>query len=88
MDEALKHPGGLLPADTESAVVLQPTNGAFHRPSPFVSAQLAPLLGFVLGLPVGAVRSDHLHALLGQGFIQSVRVIGFVSDELVFENPH
>ena len=87
MDETLKHPGGLFPADAESAVVLQPADGAFDRSAPSVSAKLAPILGFVLGLSVGAVRRNHLHAFLRQAFIQPVGVIGFVSDQLVFENP-
>ena len=87
MDETLKHSGGLFPADAESAVVLQPAYGAFDCPASFVAAELAPILGFVLGPPVGAMRRNHFHAFLRQVFIQPVGVIGFVSDQLVFENP-
>lgn len=50
--------------DQDATVVLQPGKEPFHFPTPFVTAQLAPILGFGF-LAVGAMRRNHLNLTLG-----------------------
>ena len=74
MDESLEHHGRFLPAEADTAIVLQPANGSFNRPAAFVSTQLAPVLSLVFGFAIGAVRGNHFHAPGRQLLIEPIRV--------------
>ena len=66
MQEPLEHRGGLLPADAEAAVVLQPRDRAFDLPTAYISSQGSAVLSLVLGLTVHAVGGDRFDALHGR----------------------
>lgn len=71
----------ILPSSDKAAEVMHPGEEPFDFPSPSIAAQLASVLG-VLSSP-SAVGSDHFDAIfVGELFIERVRVVGFVADEL------
>jgi hypothetical protein len=70
----------VLPADEEPPLPLQPGKEAFDEPAPFVSAEVASILS--LEFPSGAMRRDHVDAVLLEILIEAIAVIGPVSDEM------
>ena len=78
MKKALKSQEGLFPADTETAVVLKPTDGALNGPAPFVAAQESSILAWS---SVGPVGGDHLDAVESQLSVEFVTVVDFVADD-------
>ena len=79
MKEALELRGGLLPADAQSAIILEPRDRALDRPSSTVSPQASAILS--LRLPIRAMRRDQIGALRRQFIIESIAVVRFVADE-------
>ena len=80
MDEAEEVFDVVFPSRNQSAVVLHPGEKPFHFPSSSIAAQRASILS--LALAVDSVGRDHLNAIfLGQGLIQSIRVVGLVADQ-------
>ena len=78
MKKALESELGFFPADAESAVVLEPRDGSFHRPAATVAAQRTTILS--LGA-IASVGSDHFDTFGGKSSIQRIAVIGFISND-------
>ena len=71
----------VLPADDESAEVMEPSKQPFHLPAPPVAAEGPAILGLAPAAPVGR---DHFDAVdLRELPIELVRIIGLVADEPV-----
>src|SRR5262249_43554303 len=75
---ALKENGGFFPADTESAEVLEPGDGAFDGPAFLVSSQWPSVLSL---RAITAVGSDHFHSHLRHLLIKHVAVVSFVANQ-------
>jgi hypothetical protein len=73
MKKALESELGFFTADAESAVILEPGDGSFHRPAPVVAAQRATILS--LGA-IASAGSDHFDTFGGNSSIQMIAVIG------------
>lgn len=67
-------------ADNQAAKIVQPSEEAFHEPTPPIAPQGAAILGFGLAA-VALVGGYQLDAPEGQSRIQGVTVIGPVADE-------
>ena len=68
-----------LPASDQTAEVLHPGEQPFHFPAAFVTTQWTAIPCFAT---VATVGRDHLDAILFvQSLIESVRIVGFVSDQ-------
>lgn len=80
MQESLEETSRLLPADAESAVVLEPRDGAFDGPSAAVAAEVS-VLREILGASVRPVRRDQVRALAGELIVQRVAVVRLVADD-------
>ena len=78
MKEALEGEQGFFPADTESAVVLEPGNGPLDGPSAFIAPQRPTVLSDGSIGPVGRYHFDPFFQKRG---IKSVAIIGFVADD-------
>ena len=78
MKKTLEGELGFFPADAESAVVLEPGDGSFHRPAATVAAQRTTILS--LGA-IASVGSDHFDTFGGKSSIQRIAVIGFISND-------
>lgn len=68
-------------ADAEPAEVLEPADGAFHRPSASEAAELPSVLRDILRLAVLAVGRDQLDALVVEVLIERIGVVGLVADD-------
>lgn len=70
-------------SDNQSAKVLKPGKQPLYFPSSFVASQRSAVLRRRFS-PIHFVRSDHLHvSLVGQLFIQFVRVIRLVANDFL-----
>lgn len=70
----------VLPADHQTAKVMQPGKQSFHSPTSAVAAQRTAILRRRPAL--SAMRCDHLDAIaFGQVLIQAVAVVGFIADQ-------
>lgn len=78
MKKALEQAGGLLPADAQASEVLKPTEGAFHRPPPLVTAKRPTVLS---DGAIGSIGCDHLNVLSRERGIERVTVVSFVTDD-------
>src|SRR5215472_5367221 len=76
----------ILPADHQSAEVMQPGEQTLDLPAAAVAAQFATVLRLSLA-PVRLVRRDQTHALLSESLIQRVAIIGAVAWRSAC-NPH
>ena len=83
MDEAEEVLDVIFPSGNESAEVVHPGEEPLHFPSSLVAPQLASVLRLSAPAPVGRDQLDAV--LLFELLIESVRVVGFVSDELFGE---
>ncbi len=77
----MKHRGRFLPTDAQAPVVLEPADRVLDCPATLVAAKFAAVLGLILGLPVGAVRGDHVHSDLLHPSIEFVGIVGLVADD-------
>jgi hypothetical protein len=68
----------VFPTNDETAEVMQPSEEPFDLPAAAVAAQFASILSF--SFSVGPVGSDQFDALLLQSRIQSIGVVGSVTD--------
>ena len=75
MKEALEQGGRFLPANAQSAEVLNPADGALDLPAPLVPSHRSAILRHVLRLAIRAVWRDHLDAFFRQLIVQFVAVI-------------
>jgi len=79
--------GMVLVPNPKTAEVVQPGKQTLDLPTPPVPTQRTTILSL---LPVLTVRSNHLNPSLPQPLVQSVAVVGFVSDQplrLGFKEP-
>ena len=83
VDEAEEVLDVIFPSGNESAEVVHPGEEPLHFPSSLVAPQLASVLRLSAPAPVGRDQLDAV--LLFELLIESVRVVGFVSDELFGE---
>jgi hypothetical protein len=70
----------ILPADDQTAKVMQPSKQTLDLPTAAVAAQLAAVLGVRLAA-IMLMRSNPLDALLLQFVIQRIAVVGAVTDQ-------
>ncbi len=80
LDKPEKVLGVVLPADQDTALPLYPCEEAFDEPPSHVTSELSRILRGRLA-SVGAVRSDHLDAVLTQFFNQRIAVVGTVTNQ-------
>src|ERR1035437_7644993 len=83
VDEAEEVLDVIFPSGNESAEVVHPGEEPLHFPSSLVAPQLASVLRLSAPAPVGRDQLDAVR--LFELLIESVRVVGFVSDELFGE---
>lgn len=74
--------------DQQPSVVLQPRYGSFNYPSVFVAAQLAAILCLVFLLSVASVWRYHVNSQVSKHDIQSVGVIGLVTNQIPRRGGH
>jgi hypothetical protein len=67
-------------ADHETAEIAQPSEEPFDLPPTLVAAQRTPILGPGL-LPVPTMRSNHLHAEVGEFCVKEIGVVGTISNQ-------
>jgi len=79
VQEALEEQRGLLPADAQSAVVLEPRDRALDGPPSAIATQEAAVLR--LDPAVGAVWRDEIAPRAGELIIQRIAVVGLVADD-------
>ena len=61
---------------------LHPSKEAFDNPSPFVAAQAATILRFLLH-PIRFVRGNHFDALFSKLLIQWIAVVSAIADQII-----
>src|ERR1035437_8466941 len=83
VDEAEEVLDVIFPSGNESAEVVHPGEEPLHFPSSLVAPQLASVLRLSAPAPVGRDQLDAVR--LFELLIESVRVVGFVSDKLFGE---
>ena len=90
MKESAEETCRFLPPDAQSAVVLEPADGAFDDPAALVPSERAAILGLVLRTTVAAMRRDEFDALLREFVCERVTVVGHVADQAlgVFVGEH
>jgi hypothetical protein len=71
----------IIKANQNPTKVLQPRKQAFYLPPPFVTTKLSTVLRFRL-CSIRFVRSNHLGFKLCQAFIQWIRVVSLVANQL------
>src|SRR6266568_6689577 len=82
LDKSEEVLGVVFPADEDAALPLNPSEEAFDEPAPHVAAEAAAILGRWLA-PVGAMRRDHLDAVLAQLLIQWIAVVSAIADQVL-----
>src|SRR5690349_19584315 len=80
MNEAQIIEGIALIADHETAKIAQPGEEPFDLPAAAITAERATILRFGAHTPA-TMWSDHLHPELGQCPIESIGIIGAISNE-------
>lgn len=83
MEEPLEEHGGLLPADAEPAVVLEPGDGAFDGPPTSIASEHSPVLRDVLRLAIAPMRRDEVAAHAGELIVERVAVVGLVAADAI-----
>jgi len=80
MKEAVQETGGFLPADADATEDLQSADRPLDCPAPSIASQRSPTLP---DRAPGAIESDHLDVLFGDGGVERVAVVGFVADDAI-----
>jgi hypothetical protein len=74
--------GIIFPSNEETTLPLNPGKEPLHKPTPFIAAQTAAILGFAF-LPVRAVGRDHLDTVLPEFLVELVTVIRAVAYQVL-----
>ena len=82
LDEAEEVLGMVLPADEDATLPLYPGEEAFDQPASHITAQPSSILRGRLAA-IGAVRRDHLDAVVAQLLIERIAVIGAIADQIL-----
>ena len=73
----------VFPSHDQSAVLAHPGEQPFHFPASAITTQRATVLGLAPPLPIGGNQFDAVS--LGKLFVEHVRVVRFVADEVGWE---
>lgn len=74
--------GIIFPSNKETTLPLNPGKEPLNKPTPFIAAQTAAILGFAF-LAVRAVWGDHLDAVFAEFLVELVTVIGTVAYQVL-----
>lgn len=70
----------VFPPDTQPPVVIEPREEAFDLPPALVSSQRTTVLGDSIVAPSSSMRRDHLNAERHQFGVESIAVVGLVTN--------
>ena len=73
--------GIVLPANEEASFPLEPGKEAFDEPAPFISAEVAAILG--LEFASGSMGGNQVHPVLFQIVIEPIAVVRPITDEML-----
>lgn len=78
MKEALKSEERFFPPNAEATVVLEPGDGAFDGPAPFISTEGTSILSHG---SLGTIGRDHFDTIRGKLGVKLIAVVGFVTND-------